>query len=601
MMRGRLFIVVLLAGSLACAGGARHWAEATRRAAMTDAFLPTSAAGDSGESGAAGRYEGKGAGLANMDSYALGLLLGGLRGPLVMFLWSTSETQKSAHDLEDFDTKVEWIRLLQPEFDTVHMFQIWNKAYNISVQMANLPTRYSAILDALDYAYSVDRQRPDDINIVFETARLFGDKLGTSHEAYYYIPRVRQETKAPTPLVRVTMPEGMLTQFMDAAHAQGMDEAVGTPEYDEQAETVTVKIEGRFAERLRGSFPGPQVTFVDVARAKPVVGAAVRRDQMDPMLDEKGNILPSLLTPTHPRPANLAADAEWYDGSTLGFLADMGPFPYGLSPQAIAYNYYRRAEMLQDVAHETLLQTAQFVADSRPGLELKFWGEEEGGEGRRAELRFFGQDDSGERAGLENLAPGTNADHPLPPGEPLPAALLRQPNPAAGQRALFSYASAARLYGMSHTELLAHVRRYPRDQDMCQSHIDEDEAMSFLYQGDHDYLAGLIDPSARTAMWASAAENYNHSRQDFVLIILRYYVEDNLAGLYFPKDQSTNAPRTHDTIGQIPAAQQNAILEQIVTATPDYYLHHPNEQGDDRSQNLTYLRRCEARLKLLGR
>ncbi len=93
-----------------------------------------------------------------MNSFALALLLGGLRGPLVMVLWSTSENQKVDKNLEDFDTKVEWIRLLQPEFDTVHLFQIWNKAYNISVQMASLPNRYAAILDALDMK-DVDRSR----------------------------------------------------------------------------------------------------------------------------------------------------------------------------------------------------------------------------------------------------------------------------------------------------------------------------------------------------------------------------------------------------------------------------------------------------------
>src|SRR3954466_16048105 len=108
---------------------------------------------------------GSGRSLSGMNSYALALLLGGLRGPLVMFLWSSSESQKVENNLEDFDSKVEWIRLLQPEFDTVHIFQIWNKAYNISVKMTNLANKYATILDALDYAQNVDREKPNDINI----------------------------------------------------------------------------------------------------------------------------------------------------------------------------------------------------------------------------------------------------------------------------------------------------------------------------------------------------------------------------------------------------------------------------------------------------
>src|SRR3954471_1627932 len=125
--------------------------------------------------------------VANLDSFSLALLLDGLRGPLVMFLWTNSESQKSDKDLESFDTQVELIRLLQPEFDTVHLFQIWNKAYNVSVQLASLSNRFSTILDALDYAAEVDKSRPDNINIMNAIANVYSNKLGTpqSEKAFY--------------------------------------------------------------------------------------------------------------------------------------------------------------------------------------------------------------------------------------------------------------------------------------------------------------------------------------------------------------------------------------------------------------------------------
>src|SRR5215210_6930139 len=68
-------------------------------------------------------------GLQGLDSFALGLILGGLRGPLVMFLWTSIESQKTEKNLENIDTKIELVRMLQPEFASVHIFQIWNKAY----------------------------------------------------------------------------------------------------------------------------------------------------------------------------------------------------------------------------------------------------------------------------------------------------------------------------------------------------------------------------------------------------------------------------------------------------------------------------------------
>src|SRR6476620_2574978 len=111
--------------------------------------------------------------LSNMNSFALALLLGGLRGPLVMILWTSSEAQKSEKNLEDFDTKVEWIRMLQPEFDTVHIFQIWNKAYNSSVQMASNANKYITILDAIEYAKDVDRERPNNINILYQIGSVY--------------------------------------------------------------------------------------------------------------------------------------------------------------------------------------------------------------------------------------------------------------------------------------------------------------------------------------------------------------------------------------------------------------------------------------------
>jgi hypothetical protein len=133
--------------------------------------------------------------LGGMNSFALALLLGGLRGPLVMVLWSSSENQKVEKNLEDFNTKVEWIRMLQPEFDSVHMFQIWNLAYNISVQMASLPNRYAVILEALDYARSVERSRPDNLNILHQAAQVYSNKLGTvAQERTYYRNRVRQDS-----------------------------------------------------------------------------------------------------------------------------------------------------------------------------------------------------------------------------------------------------------------------------------------------------------------------------------------------------------------------------------------------------------------------
>ena len=94
-----------------------------------------------------------------MNSYALALMLGGLRGPLVMMLWTSSETQKQDKNLEDFDTKVELIRLLQPEFDSVHIFQVWNKDQSGVLTLVELRSGIERDLPASRGSFGAPRGR----------------------------------------------------------------------------------------------------------------------------------------------------------------------------------------------------------------------------------------------------------------------------------------------------------------------------------------------------------------------------------------------------------------------------------------------------------
>jgi hypothetical protein len=89
----RLPIVIVMILALIGSAGTRQWAEQYRQTAV-----PTRG----GEASVS-------ASLGGMNSFALGLLLGGLRGPLVMILWTESENAKTEKDLEGVDTMIEWI------------------------------------------------------------------------------------------------------------------------------------------------------------------------------------------------------------------------------------------------------------------------------------------------------------------------------------------------------------------------------------------------------------------------------------------------------------------------------------------------------------
>ncbi len=278
---GRIGVVVLLVVALIAADWTRDQTIQEKAVLHSHSGLPgASATADTG--------------VGTLPSYATALLLGGLRGPLVMILWMSSENQKQEHDLQDFDTKVEWIRLLQPEFDTVHLFQIWNKAYNISVQMASLRNKYTTILDAIDYGQKVETERPDDINIITAVAMIYGDKLGTSQEHVYYRHRVRRETQT---LIRVEFPESRTDDFRAAAAKTLWNENESPLEAVDQTHTVRVVMEPINARALQNTFSGAGITYSPETRRESTNNdPSWRRVRLDPMLDENGNVLPALLS-----------------------------------------------------------------------------------------------------------------------------------------------------------------------------------------------------------------------------------------------------------------------------------------------------------------
>ncbi|MDB5357571.1 MAG: hypothetical protein JWN24_4024 [Phycisphaerales bacterium] len=471
--RGRLGTVAVMIVSLLCAG----W---LRQAAMT-----RQAAASAGPAGAPQARSTQG----NKNRVALALLLGGLRGPLVMFLWSTSETQKSDKDLEDFDTKVEWIRLLQPEFDTVHIFQIWNKAYNISVLMASPATKYAVVLEALEYARSVDEERPGNLNILNSVSNVYSGKLGATNlpECPFYMRQFREESMDPQRRKQV------------------------------------------YAEDEKG--------FRKLGKHGPLLGPDDR-------------LLPALVTPVRQRPAGLAPGSEWNDGSALQYLQPYGQFPYGMSVLAMSYNYAKRAEVAMNVEGQKPLQISPMVIDSRPGLQLKAWGEEEARRARALEAKAFGVP-----------APVWN--------EQVDFALAQIPvtakpvDDAALKGAIATYDLAIRLANDARREYLRHLANpeYAGRYATYRSHLDDIQGMELICIADRDYLLALsaTDPAERAKLLRGAegtdglAAKYAQAMRRFERTVLNYYTDD--AVLSAPGfNKNYNNPTT---IRKLPEANVN--------------------------------------------
>lgn len=564
MNRSRLPIVVLLLVSLLAAGLTRHWASVHR------------------QSGVGAATRGSATGLSRMNSFALALLLGGLRGPLVMFLWPSAETQKQEKNLEDFDTKIEWIRLLQAEFDTVHIFQIWNKAYNISVQMANLGNKYRTILDALDYAHRVDAERPGNINTLTAIGQVYFDKLGNSAEKAYYRERVREESQARKPMVRVTLPEARRQEFTNLALAAGVPARRISFSVPDDADRVTTVIPRTVADSLQSRFSGEGITYVDRPRPQNNQNQpGWRRSEMDQLLDAEGRILKEYLVPRYSRPADLPADAEFLDGSELQFLPQYEPFPYGVSPLALAYNYYKRAQLLQKQYHQKHAQLSDIVVDSRPALSLKGWAEEEWERALRAELEAFGKPTSTER--VEMQAPTADL--------PLDAAVSAR---SLIDEAIFSYHRGARLTDDAIAEYERHLDYDKTNITIYLSHIDDMRAHGAMMRGDGDFLKAMTDPAGRAALASSAAEHYRKAQRLYRIMLLQYYTPEEIAIRILPEGVN----RGNIAEKNLSDEQLAGLIQRLDAAIPqDPAMYQSSEEYQEYR---SYLERIDSRLKTLS-
>ena len=572
MKRGRALTVVLLIVTLIGTAATREFATDSYMDEVSRVHqLPVASAARATPS------------LQAMPSFALALLLGGLRGPLVMILWTSSESQKQEHDLQDFDTKVEWIRLLQPEFDTVHLFQIWNKAFNISVQMASLANKYATILDAIEYGQRVDAEKPDDVNIISAIAWVYGQKLGEAQEHVYYRGRVRRETQT---LMRVTIPASEADAFRAAATPLGWieDESPLVPDGNQ----LVVLLEKPLCMDLTGLVNG---MVAKPEQPSTALGVSERREHMDSLLDEAGNVSKALTTPRYQRPANYPADADWYDGSPLQFLPKFEPYPYGLSPLAMAYNYNKRAEELLVVWNQHHYQSSDRVLSKEAAVSLKQWGSDEQERGRRFESRIWGQQISPSAELMDLEAVGVLV--------PMTQKVTDRPDLAA---ALYSYQTAWRVLDESNLEFENHLKRYPADGILQIEDTYDNLATSILMHADYDYLQALSSAGMQKQKYiADATREYMTSMQHYALILLKFYIEDSVAAKVFPIDPKTGLQFRRANIENAdPSTYMDVLNEAITESKRREASGIPDRFGDDRREYVVHIARATARLSAMG-
>jgi hypothetical protein len=276
-----------------------------------------------------------------------------------------------------------------------------------------------------------------------------------------------------------------------------------------------------------------------------------------------------------------------YDGSELPFLKKFEPYRYGLSPFGFAYNYRKRAQLLQRLSSQRHAQLSDLVIDSRPALDLKKWGETEWELSRRAEIQGMNMVVPTEREQLEPVAADVALDVTIDPSK---RPLLEQ--------AIFGYDLASRVWREADIEYARHLERYKTNFQTYESHREELAANLELVQADRDYLSAMIAPADRKdALMASAREHYRHALVRYALLAIHFYIPDDVAVHTLPQ----GVTRANMSATWIAKADQLTPEQVIPVLNRSMQLMQANRfpLSDEINEYLGYMQRAQARLSHL--
>jgi hypothetical protein len=315
-----------------------------------------------------------------------------------------------------------------------------------------------------------------------------------------------------------------------------------------------------------------------------VFSDAARRIRLNPMLDLEGNLLPSVITPTEPRPAGLAANAQWNDGSELQYLKKFAPFPYGIPPMAIGWNYYKRSQVTHDLTKQKHLQLSDMVVDNRPAINAKLWAESEWNLGRQTEMNAFGL-----------KAPVTDNTATARAVIELPAASIGPDTPfldiAAAKEATYHYDEVSKVADQSIAEFNRHLQHYAAND--FQSNRESIRAMKALCIADRDYLRMMLVPADQTAargeLQKQTVEEYTTAMLAWERLMLKHNISDAVVNAIYPQKSrdivdNLTPPQVHQLLGAV---------QRLLQANRQY------DTESDRVESERYVQRAYLRLAQL--
>ena len=113
---------------------------------------------------------------------AVRLLFTGSRGFAVTLTWWNAIEEQKRNDFHKFERSIKAVTTLQPHFITPWIFQSWNIAYNVSVEMHSLGDMYFYIARGIDLLAEGERRNRRSPDMRYQIAFYYQNKFGVSDQ-----------------------------------------------------------------------------------------------------------------------------------------------------------------------------------------------------------------------------------------------------------------------------------------------------------------------------------------------------------------------------------------------------------------------------------
>jgi len=131
--------------------------------------------------------------LSDLPSEAVTLILGGFRGPYVVWLWIKVEEEKQQKIHFDLLDRYAKIAALQSDYPHMWAYHAWNIVWNVTVHWQSQERKYEWIRRGIDFLREGYRKNPHDAVILETMGRIYAEKLGRAQEAAYYRQRIEED------------------------------------------------------------------------------------------------------------------------------------------------------------------------------------------------------------------------------------------------------------------------------------------------------------------------------------------------------------------------------------------------------------------------